>query len=372
MFFASDNTSGVPEEILSALGRANAGFVMGYGTDELMTQVRDRLRQIFEAPEAAVYLVATGTAANSLALATMVPPWSAVYCHPHAHIEEDECNAPEFFTGGAKLTLLDGPDARIDPAALATTLARAGSGRSELGAGHGWHTLARENGVGVHHAQPGILSLTNLTERGARYSVAEIAQLAGIARSYGLPVHLDGARFANALVAEGCTPAAMTWKAGVDVLCFGGTKNGLMGVEAVILFDPATSWEFELRRKRGGHLPSKHRYLSAQMAAYLEGDLWLSLARHANAMAERLEAGLVAAGVRLVHPRGGNMLFAQFPLRAHDALRAAGAMYYDWPAPPPAGAGPDHPHQCRLVASWSTTEAQVDQFLSVLRGALAG
>lgn len=352
MFFASDNTSGVPDAILSALARANDGFAMGYGADDLMVQVRDRLRQVFEAPQAAVYLVATGTAANSLAIATQVQPWSAIYCHRHAHIEEDECNAPEFFAGGAKLTVLGGDHARIDPADLSRVLGGAGGG--------------------VHHAQPGILSLTNLTERGARYSVAQIAELAGIARAHGLPVHLDGARFANALVAEGCTPAEMTWKAGVDVLSFGGTKNGLMGVEAVILFDPAKAWEFELRRKRGGHLFSKHRYLSAQMAAYLEGDLWLSLARHANAMAERLESGLVAAGVRLVHPRGGNMLFAEFPLRAHHALRAAGAMYYDWPAPPPAGAGPDHPHQCRLVASWSTTEALVDRFLSVLRGAMAG
>ena len=352
MFFASDNTSGVPDPVLSALARANDGFAMGYGADDLMGQVRDRLRQVFEAPEAAVYLVATGTAANSLAIATQVQPWSRVWCHRHAHIEEDECNAPEFFAGGMKLSLLDGAHARIDPAGLAQALAEAPRG--------------------VHHAQPGLLSLTNLTERGARYSVAQIAELAGIAKAHGLPVHLDGARFANALVAEGCTPAEMTWKAGVDVLSFGGTKNGLMGVEAVILFDPAKAWEFELRRKRGGHLFSKHRYLSAQMAAYLEGDLWLSLARHANAMAERLEAGLMAAGVRLVHPRGGNMLFAEFPLKAHQALRAAGAMYYDWPAPPPAGAGPDHPHQCRLVASWSTTEALVDRFLSVLRGAMAG
>lgn len=369
MFFASDNTSGVPDQILTALTRANDGFASGYGVEDLMTQVRDRLRTIFEAPEAAVYLVATGTAANSLAIASMVPPWSAIYCHRHAHIEQDECNAPEFFTGGAKLTLIDGPDACIDPQNLADTLAHMGGGR-ELGSGHGWHRLARDTGVGVHHAQPGILSLTNLTERGARYSVAQIAELADIAKAQGLPVHLDGARFANALVAEGCTPAEMTWKAGVDVLSFGGTKNGLMGVEAVILFDPATAWEFELRRKRGGHLFSKHRFLSAQMAAYLEGDLWLSLARTANARAEALEAGLRAAGVRLMHPRGGNMLFAEFPLKAHQALRAAGAMYYDWPAPPPKGAGPDHPHQCRLVASWSTSEAQVAQFLQILTGAL--
>ncbi|MCB1408411.1 MAG: low specificity L-threonine aldolase [Rhodobacter sp.] len=355
MFFASDNTSGVPDAILAALGRANDGFSMGYGADALMDQVRARIRTLFEAPEAEVFLVATGTAANSLAIATQVQPWSAIYCHRHAHIEEDECNAPEFYAGGAKLTLLEGIDAKIDADAFEAAIDAAPGG--------------------VHHAQPGILSLTNLTERGARYSVAEIARLAGIAHAHGLPVHLDGARFANALVAEGCTPAEMTWRAGIDVLSFGGTKNGLMGVEAVVLFDPARggtnrAWEFELRRKRGGHLFSKHRYLSAQMDAYLTDDLWLSLARTANARAARLETGLRACGARLVHARGGNMMFAEFPLKGHAALRQAGAMYYDWPAPPPHGAGPDHAHQCRLVTSWSTTEAQVDQFVDTLKGAL--
>ena len=350
MFFASDNTSGVPEPVLKALAAVNEGFSLGYGDDAPMERVRDRLRAVFEAPEAAVYLVATGTAANSLAIATYAKPWSQVWCHRNAHIAEDECNAPEFYSGGAKLALLEGAHAKIDPEGLQSALADAPEG--------------------VHHAQPGMLSLTNLTERASRYSVAEIARLAGIAKAHGLPVHLDGARFANALVAEGCTPAEMTWKAGVDVLSFGGTKNGLMGVEAVVMFDPARAWEFELRRKRGGHLFSKHRFLSAQMEAYLEGDLWLSLARTANARAEVLEAGLREAGARLVHPRGGNILFAEFPLKAHAALRAAGAVYYDWPAPPPRGAGPEHPHQCRLVCSWSTTEAHVERFISLLKGAL--
>lgn len=350
MFFASDNTSGIPAPVLAALTAASDGYALGYGADPLMDQVRAKIRAIFEAPEAAVYLVATGTAANSLAIATYVQPWSQIFCHRHAHIEEDECNAPEFFAGGAKLTLLEGPDARIDAEAFATMLAALPGG--------------------VHHPQPGLLSLTNLTERGARYSSAEIARLAGMAKAKGLAVHLDGARFTNALVAEGCTPAEMTWKAGVDVLSFGGTKNGLMGVEAVIFFDPAKAWEFELRRKRGGHLSSKHRYLSAQMDAYLTDDLWLDLAGKANAAAERLEQGLIAAGVRLVHPRGGNILFAEFPLSAHAALRAAGAVYYDWPAPPPEGAGPAHPQQCRLVTSWSTTDAQIGQFLTVLKSAL--
>lgn len=346
MFLASDNTSGVPARILAALSAANEGFSPGYGADAAMQRVRARIREVFEAPEAAVYLVATGTAANSLAIASHVQPWSAVWCHRHAHIEDDECNAPEFFTGGAKLSLLDGDDAKIDPQGFAAALENAS--------------------VGVHHAQPGMLSLTNLTERGARYSPAEIAELSAIARTRGLPVHLDGARFANALVAEGCTPAEMTWKAGVDVLSFGGTKNGLMGVEAVVMFDPARAWEFELRRKRGGHLFSKHRFLSAQMEAYLADDFWLDLARTANQQSAALEAGLKHLGMRLLHPRGGNILFAEFPLRAHVALRAAGAVYYDWPNPPPADAGPDHPHQCRLVTSWSTTEAHIAQFLDIL------
>ena len=349
MLFASDNTSGIPEPVMQALARANAGFTMGYGADAIMERVRDRIRSVFEAPEAAVYLVATGTAANALAIATTIQPWQAVYCHRVAHIEEDECGAPVFYAGGAVLRLLDGKDGKIDPEALRLALEQAPSG--------------------VHHAQPGMLSLTNLTERGARYSVAQITQLAALAKAHHLPVHLDGARFANALVAEGCTPAQMTWRAGVDVLSFGGTKNGLMGVEAVVFFDPARAWEFELRRKRGGHLFSKHRFLSAQMEAYLEGDLWLDLARTANARAQRLERGLVQAGATLVHERGGNMMFAEYARRGHDALRAAGAMYYDWPGAHPAAGSPDDILQGRLVTSWSTTEAQVDEFVERLAAA---
>lgn len=348
MFFASDNTSGVPAAILEALTRANEGFVPGYGADAIMERVRDRIRTIFEAPEAAVHLVATGTAANALSLATFCPPWGAVYCHRVAHIEEDECGAPEFYTGGSKLVLMDGKDGKIDPQALDIKL----------------QSAAR---VGVHNVQKGILSVTNLTETGSRYSVAEIRALAGIAKAHNLPVHLDGARFTNALVAEGCTPAEMTWKAGVDVLSLGGTKNGLMGVEAVVIFDPAKAWEFELRRKRGGHLFSKHRFLSAQMEAWLQDDLWLSLARHANAMAERLETGLKALpDTSLAHPRGGNMLFPTFPRAAHLRAQAKGAAYYFWPA----DQGPEGDEaavmNARLVASWSTTEELVDTFLAVL------
>ena len=345
MFFASDNTSGMPERIVDAIIQANSGYASGYGTDPSMAQLSTRIREVFEAPEAEVFLVTTGSAANALALASYCPPWGAVYCHALAHIEVDECGAPEFYTGGAKLTHVAGADGKMDPQALADTLARAGRGV-------------------VHHVQPGIVSLTNLTECGTRYSAAEISALAEIARSRGLPVHLDGARFANALVAEGCSPADMSWRAGVDVLSLGGTKNGLMGVEAVVMFDPARAWEFQLRRKRGGHLWSKHRYLSAQMAAWLEDGFWLDLARDANAMAARLEQGLRAyPQVEVLFPRGGNMLFARWPRAWHARLHEDGAKYYLWPDHETLAGPEEMPLGARLVCSWNTSPAQVDGFL---------
>lgn len=340
MFFASDNTSGLPAPILDAITRANDGYASGYGTDPIMDALRARLRELFDAPQAEVMLVTTGTAANALALATLCPPWGAIYCHDLAHIEVDECGAPEFYTGGAKLAHVTGPDGKIDAQALSAKLAAAGRGV-------------------VHSVQPAALSLTNLTECGTRYSVAEITELARIAHDHGLPVHLDGARFANAVMAEGCTPADMSWRAGVDVLVLGGTKNGLMGVEAVIFFDPSRIWEAQLRRKRAGHLWSKHRFLSAQMLAWLENDLWRDLAQHANAMAKRLEAGLKN---RLLFPRGGNMLFATLPRATHEKLQAAGAQYFLWP---------DHQTDLdtvsvRLVTSWNTRAEDVDMFLDLI------
>lgn len=350
MHFASDNTSGVPPQVLAALARANDGYAPGYGAEAAMERVRDRLRALFEAPQAEVFLVATGTAANALAIATHCPPWAAVWCHAQAHVEEDECGAPEFFTGGAKLVPLPGAQGKIDPETLAARLASAGA-------------------VGVHNVQRGMLSLTNLTEAGTAYTPAETARLAAEAKRFGLPVHLDGARFANALVAQQASPADLSWKAGVDVLCLGGTKNGLIGVEAVVMFDPARAWEFQLRRKRGGHLVSKHRYLSAQLEAWLEGDLWLDLARRANAMAARLESGLAAVpGARLVHRRDGNILFATLPRRAHRAAQAAGARYYLWPFGQSLEGDPEEPLGCRLVASWCTTEAEVDALVAAFGG----
>ncbi|MEM1389194.1 MAG: beta-eliminating lyase-related protein, partial [Pseudomonadota bacterium] len=299
MNFASDNASPAHPNVIEAISRANHDFVGSYGSDPIMQRVRQQIRDIFEAPDAAVYLVATGSAANALALATYCPPWGAVYCHDVSHIEMDECGAPEFYTGGAKLAKISGAHAKIDPDALE-------------------HALASAAAVGVHNVQRGMLSLSNVTELGACYSADELSALCGLAKQYDLPVHLDGARFANALVATGATPAELSWRAGVDVLSFGGTKNGLMGVEAVVMFDPAKAWEFELRRKRGGHLFSKHRYLSAQMEAYLTDDLWLEMAGQANAMGSALAEGLGASNVaHLLHPADANMIFVSLPAGRH-------------------------------------------------------
>ncbi|MDT8343952.1 MAG: beta-eliminating lyase-related protein [Thermohalobaculum sp.] len=348
MFFASDNASGIAPELLAALSRAAAGYAMPYGNDDLTRAVEARIREVFEAPEARVYLVGTGTAANALALGCLCPPWSRVYCHRGAHIENDECNAPEFYMGGAKLTLLDGAQAKIGAGALAAALD------------------AAQPGV-VHAAQPGALSITQATELGAVYTAAEIAALAALAHDAGLPVHMDGTRFSNALARTNASPADMTWRAGVDVLSLGATKCGAMAAEAVVLFDPARAWEFELRRKRGGHLFSKMRFVAAQMLAWLEDGLWLRLAGHANAMADRLATGLAAVGATVLNPIDANMIFARITLAQHQRLQAAGARYYLWPkAQVPAG-GDDAPVEIRLVTSFATTPEDVDHFLDALR-----
>jgi len=342
MYFTSDNASGAAPEIIAALARANEGYARSYGADAIMDRLRDQIRATFQAPEAAVYLVATGTVANSLALSLYAQPWSAVFAHADAHIAQDECGAPEFYTNGAKLIAVPGDHGRMTPDTLGTALARVGTG-------------------GVHGVQRGIVSITNVTEAGTTYTPAEIAALTALAKSYNLPSHLDGARFANACVATGATAAEMTWQAGIDIVSFGGTKNGCLGVEAVVIFDPAKAWEFELRRKRGGHLFSKHRYLSAQMEAYLTDDLWLRLATHANAMGARLAKGIAALpDMHLQHPAPANMLFPEWPAGTHARLEAAGAAYYQMPAPQGREAA-------RLVTSWSTTEADVDAFLNALR-----
>lgn len=348
MEFASDNTSGAAPEVLAALNAANAGYAPSYGTDPAMGRVTDLVRKAFDAPQAAVYLVATGTAANALSVALLCQPWGAIYCHGEAHVEVDECGAPEFFVGGAKTAPIAGAHGKITEATLRARLDLTPQG-------------------GVHHIQHGMLSLTNLTEAGTLYRPGEVASLTALARSEGMKVHMDGARFANAVVGAGAAPADLTWRAGIDILSLGGTKNGCMGVEAVVIFDPHRAWEFELRRKRAGHLFSKHRFLSAQFQAYLTDGLWLRLATHANRMAARLARGIAALpDASLVHPAEGNIVFASFPRELHRKATAAGAHYYLWPFDQSLD-GPDAaPLSARFVCSWSTTEADVDAFLALL------
>lgn len=343
MFFASDNSGIIHPKIMQAMVDANTGYAMPYGNDGIMDGVRQSIREIFEAPDAAVYLVATGTAANVLALACYTQPWQTVFCAQYSHIEEDECNAPEFYAGGAKLTLIP-TDNKMTPEALTEAIAHRASGS-------------------VHMAQSGAVSITQVTEFGSVHSLEELRALTSVAKQANLPVHLDGARFANALVALDCTAAEMTWKSGVDVVSFGGTKNGCAGVEAVVFFDPSKAQEFEYRRKRGAHLFSKHRFLSAQMAGYLKDNLWTDMARAANANCARLTAGLRANGAQFLFEPDANMIFASFPRAVHQKLRAAGAQYYVLDGDVATGDADEH-LACRLVCDWAMTDDLIDQFLS--------
>ncbi len=348
MFFASDNAGPAHPKVMDALIAANQGYAMGYGADPIMDEVRAQVRDIFEAPHAAVYLIINGTAANAVLLGTMSQPWQTIFCSDCAHVHEDECNAPEFYTG-AKLTLVPTTDGKMTADDL----------RDKI--------LAEEN-RGVHGPQRGPLSITQVTEKGTIYTLDQITGLVATAQEYGIKTHLDGARFANALTALDCSPAEMTWKAGVDTVSFGGTKNGALGVEACVIFDPDLAWEFELRRKRGGHLLSKHRYLSAQMQAYLADGLWLDMARSANARCSQLAAGLRGHNaVEMMYETQANIIFFQMPRREHKRMLDGGAVYYVMNGDPEAG-DPDEPLIGRLVTDWSMTEDGVNQFLDLLRG----
>ncbi|SFR10318.1 threonine aldolase family protein [Poseidonocella sedimentorum] len=344
MQFASDNAGPAHPSVLEALIDANAGYAPAYGVDPVTEGARAALRETLEAPSASVQFVTTGTAANSIALAALCPPWGTVFCTPVAHIHQDECNAPEFFSGGAKLTLVGQSD-KLTPETLD-------------------EAIRAEESRGVHGPQRGPVSITQATERGRIYTPDEVAALAQVAHDHGLALHMDGARFANAVVALGCTPADLSWKAGVDALSFGGTKNGLLGVEAVVFFEQGRDWEVQLRRKRGAHLMSKHRYLGAQMAAYLDGGLWLELARAANAGATRLAEGLAPAGAGMDHPPQANIVFARLPRAVHARLKDAGAVYYLWDADD--GGPEDEMLLARFVCDWSLGADQIDAFLALL------
>jgi threonine aldolase len=308
MNFASDNTAGIAPGILKAIADAAGGYAPGYGNDDTTRALERRLCDLF-GREVAVFLVPTGTAANALGLAHVTPPWGAVLCHDHSHIVTDECGAPEFFGGGLKLVGLPGQGCKLTPDAVKTAVAR-----------HSGHV--------PHQVNAFSLSLTQATEAGTLYRIDEIAELAALAHAHGLAVHMDGARLGNALARMNVPPADMTWKAGIDVLSFGATKGGAMAAEAVVVFDPQRAAFMGERRKRGGHLVSKHRFLAAQVAAYLEGGYWLDLARHANGMADRLADALRAAGIEIVWPVEANLVFALLPEDLDRRLKAAGASYY--------------------------------------------
>jgi threonine aldolase len=349
MNFASDNAAGIAPEILDAIGRANAGAALAYGRDPWTERVERRFAEIF-AREVAMFLVPTGTAANALALAHLAPPWGAVLCHEQAHIATDECGAPEFFGAGLKLIGLAGEAGKIAPATL-------------LGALEG-----REWG-GPHHVRPAVLSLSQATEAGTIYRPQEIRQLADIAHAHGLAVHVDGARISNALARMNASPAQATWMAGVDVLSFGATKGGALAAEAVVFFDPAKGAEMAERRKRGGHLVSKHRFLAAQMEAYLAEDLWLRLARHANTQADRLAAGLTSSGLAPLWPVEANEVFVVLPPAVDARLRAAGALYYPWLLPEAANgtASTRDGTLVRLVTSFATTAEEIERLVAITR-----
>ncbi len=353
MFFASDNASGASPKVLAALVAANGGAATPYGADDYTAGAEAALNQLFER-DCAVFLVTTGTAANALALASLCPPWGAVFCHRDAHVMDDECGAPEFFTAGAKLVALRGQRGKLPAAGLEGALRN------------------YPRGV-IKQVQPGALTITQATESGTLYSLAEIRALADLAHASGVGVHMDGARFANALAALGASPAEMSWKAGVDVLSFGASKNGTLFCEAVVFFDKAMAVDFAYRRKRGGHTLSKGRYLGAQMLAYLDNGHWLDLARHANAMARRLADGLAAAGARIPLGCEANEVFAIVPRVAEAALKAAGARYYDWGARGMEGVDrvASDEVQLRLVASFQTTSEEVDRFVEIARLAAA-
>ena len=338
--FKSDNVTPACDAIMAALNAANSGSVPSYGGDSFTEKLQAVAGDVF-GTEVAIYPVTTGTAANALALSQITPPYGGVYCHDAAHIVTDECGAPEFFTGGAKLLGLPAADGKIRPEQVAGAIAFA-------------------TDMGVHHVKPGALSLTQATEWGTVYQLAEVSALTALAKRHGLPVHMDGARFANALAHLRCSPAEATWKSGIDVLSLGATKNGALCAEAVVFFDRTLAQDFERRRKRAGHLWSKLRFVSAQLLAYFEHDLWLINARHANAMAAALALGLSRIpGAALAQSVDANEVFVALPEAVVVALEKQGFGFYRWPlCAAPGGVA------IRLVTSYATPQAHVDEFLA--------
>ncbi|HEX9168024.1 MAG TPA: beta-eliminating lyase-related protein [Roseiarcus sp.] len=354
MNFASDNGAGVAPEILDAIVTSSRINAPAYGADDYTAKAQARLCDVFETKVAA-FLLATGTAANALALSSLAKPWDAVFCHEEAHIHDDECGAPELFTGGAKLVGIAGEGGKITPHALRETLERFPRGL-------------------VKSSQPGALSLSQATEAGTVYSVSEVSELSSIARRNRIGVHMDGARFANALVSAKATPADMTWRAGVDILTLGATKNGALACEVVLFFDTAQADNFAFQRKRGGQTLSKGRFLGAQMEAYLADGLWLRLAERANSSARQLARRLSATpGVRTAWPTEANEVFVIAPKALVERWRAAGAQFHEWTTQSlaPGKAPRTGEMLVRLVTSFETTSSEIDRLIGVAAGVAA-
>ncbi|MFE6507919.1 threonine aldolase family protein [Nocardioides sp. NPDC057767] len=336
----SDNAAAVSPAILEAMAAVNSGSALAYGGDEVTAALESRVREVFEHPTARAFPVLSGTAANALSLSAMTPPWGSVVCHETAHILGSEGGATSFLSGGAVMTGIAGEDYKMAPEALQAHLA-----------GVRWGD--------PHHSQPAVLSLTSPSDYGTVYSVEEIAELTGIAKTRDLRVHLDGARFANGVVATGASPADLTWRSGVDVLSLGATKNGALSAEAIVCFTDAPADELVFRTKRSGHVTSKMRYQSAQLLAYLTDDLWLRNARNANERMAELAAGLEKADVRITNSVDANLAWVDLPEKAADRLEAAGVLFYQLDG------------QVRFVTSWQTTPEEIDTVLAALRDALS-
>ncbi|AKH99091.1 L-threonine aldolase [Hoeflea sp. IMCC20628] len=348
MIFTSDNWAGAHPAISTSLSAHSTGYSAAYGAGDLDRKVEKTFNDIF-GREVAVFFVGTGTAANSLALSAVNRPGGVSFCHREAHVIADECGAPEFFSHGARLAPVDGSAGKMDPAIL----------EAEIG---------RFPADFVHGGQPMAITLTQATEAGTVYTAGEIRAISMIAKAHGLPLHMDGARFANALVALDLTPSQMTVDLGVDIVSFGGTKNGCWCAEALVFLDPAMATQAPFIRKRAAQLFSKSRFIAAQFDAYFENDLWLDLARHANAMADRIRTGIAGSSqARLAWDSTANETFPILAKSLSRELMAKGAMFYEWTPPRSAShlVGADET-MLRLVTSFATTEDMVDQFIELI------
>jgi threonine aldolase len=340
MNFASDNAYGALPEVWAAIQAADRGTALAYGNDAATRDLKARFETLFE-HAVAVFPVFTGTAANALSLACLTPPFGAVLCHQDSHIMTSECGAPEFYSG-AKLIGLDGADGKLTPEGIAEALEGLDGS--------------------VHSVQPRVVSVSQASELGTVYSRAEIAAISELVHARGLKLHMDGARFANAMAYLGGTPAEATWKCGVDVLSFGATKAGALAAEAVVFFDPALAVEFEYRRKRGGHLASKMRFVSAQLEAMLEKDLWLTSAIRANALAKHLAEDLKQIpDIEMAYPVETNMVFARMPVAKAARMRAGGAQFHDWFPPR------DGKVVTRLATAFATPEEDVAKLVALAK-----